>query len=246
VTRKKRKTNKKWVNVSFRNWHIHILMDKVLFLRFLRHLHGRFWGIVGISAMLIGFGICFIIRPDLLRISTAFSYFGNDVRTAPYFAGSVFFAAYGLWRWQQYLARTWKRAMPVTGLVTLTVIGLYIIALMPLSWGAVQYIVHMFGVTLAYGSMLATVIMDGLLTKTSLRRDIRSWRLVRFISLVLILIGGWLTLGSVQGLGWYHVSLLGETMLLTGYLSWIVLKTYVGEGNRTILSRILKKIVLID
>jgi hypothetical protein len=113
VTRKKRKTNKKWVNVSFRNWHIHILMDKVLFLRFLRHLHGRFWGIVGISAMLIGFGICFIIRPDLLRISTAFSYFGNDVRTAPYFAGSVFFAAYGLWRWQQYLARTWKRAMPI-------------------------------------------------------------------------------------------------------------------------------------
>lgn len=136
--------------------------------------------------------------------------------------------------------------MPVTGLVTLTVIGLYIIALMPLSWGPVQYTIHMLGVTLAYGSMLATVIMDGLLTKTRLIRGVRNWRLFRFSSLVLILIGGWLTLGSTQTLQWYHVSLLGETMLLGGYLSWIILKTYVGEGNRTVLSRILKKIVLID
>jgi multisubunit Na+/H+ antiporter MnhG subunit len=246
VARTKRKTAKKWVNLSFQRWHIHILLDKVLFLRFLRHLHGRFWGIVGISVMMIGFSICFLIRPDMLHISTAFSHFGNDVRTAPYFAASVFFAAYGLWRWQRYLARTWKRAMPVTGLVTLTVIGLYIIALMPLSWGPVQYAVHMFGVALAYGSMLATVIMDGLLTRTSLRRGIRSWRLVRFISLILILTGGWLTLGSAEAVNWYQVSLLGETMLLAGYLSWIILKTYVGEGNRTILSRILKKIVLID
>lgn len=94
--------------------------------------------------------------------------------------------------------------------------------------------------------MLATVVMDGLLTKTSLHHGVRGWRLVRFISIVLIIVGGWLTLGSTRPLDWYKLSLLGESLLLSGYLSWIFLKTYVGEGNRTVLSRILKKIVLID
>jgi multisubunit Na+/H+ antiporter MnhG subunit len=246
VRHTKTKTAGHWLTFTFQKRHIHILLDKVLFLRFLRHLHGRFWGVAGVAIMGAGFGVCFVIRPDLLHISTAFSNFANDVRTAPYFAASVFVAAYGLWRWQRYLARTWKRAMPVTGLISLTVIGLYLVALMPISWGHVPYAIHMFGVALAYGSMLATVIMDGLLTRTSLRSGVRGWRLVRFVSIVLIILGGWLTLGSARVVGWFHLSLLGEISLLAGYFSWIVLKTYVGEGNRTILSRILRKLVLID
>lgn len=224
--------------------HITVLIDKVLFLRFLRNLHGRFWGITGISIMCLGFSICFAIRPELLSIETAFSDFGNDVRTAPYFAGSVFFAAYGMWRWQKYLKRTWKRGMPITGLIWLTVIGLYLIALMPVEWYTWPHRLHMAGVILAGLSMLATVVLDWLLTKP--RPGHTNWRLLRTLSLVLIVSGGWLTLGSTNTFQWYNVSLLGETMMIGGYLLWIALKTYLGEGNRTAFSRLLKRVVFID
>src|SRR5687767_7465523 len=119
------------VSFTYKKRHIQVLLDKVLIFRFVKNLHGRFWGVAGIIVMVAGFTICFLIRPDLIDISTALSDFGTDIRTAPYFAGSVFFAAYGLWRWRNYLYRNWKRSMPVTGLVTLTILGLYLVALMP-------------------------------------------------------------------------------------------------------------------
>lgn len=193
--------------------------------------------------MTIGFSVCFIIRPDLRDISTAFSDFGNDIRTAPYFAGSVFVGAYGMWRWRNYLARTWKRAMPVTGLITMTILGLYIVALVPLSW---NNRLHMAGMILTGISMLLTVIIDGLLSKPSHRNSHMHWRTVRIMSIILITLGGWLTLGSAQLVGIYKVALLGETLMLLGYLLWVGVKTYQGEGNRSLLSKSLKRIVLID
>lgn len=196
--------------------------------------------------MILGFWVCFLIRPDMLVVSTAFSDFGNDVRTAPYFAGSVFFAAYGMWRWRNYLSRTWKRSMPVVGLVTLTVIGLYLIALMPISWEPLPARVHRFGVSLAGISMLTTVLLDSLLTKTPKSKLRNGWRALRMFALGMIMIGGYLTYASLESVGWYNVALLGETLLLGGYLVWIALKTYLGEGGRTNLSSQLKNIVLID
>lgn len=234
------------VQFTYRKHHILVLLDKVLLFRFVKNLHGRFWGVTGISVMLAGFTVCFAIRPEMIHISTAFSDFGNDIRTAPYFAGSVFFAAYGIWRWRNYLYRTWKRTMPVTGLVTLTIVGLYLVALMPVSWRPIPFYIHMFGVTLAGASMLATVIIDSLLTKVPDRKHANIWRLARFVSFVLIISGSLLTAGSTEVLGWFHVALLGESLLLAGYFIWIALKTFEGEGNRTILSRILKKMVFID
>ena len=85
------KKQKNFYIFNFRGKKITVLLDKVLLFRFVRNLHGRFWGITGISFMILGFWVCFLIRPDMLVVSTAFSDFGNDVRTAPYFAGSVFF-----------------------------------------------------------------------------------------------------------------------------------------------------------
>lgn len=239
-------TKPKTVNLTIKHRRVRILLDKVLFLQFLRNLHGRFWGLAGISMMLFGFSVCFAIRPDMVSTSTAFSDFGNDVRTAPYFAGSVFFAAYGMWRWQKYLSRTWKRGRPVTGLISLTVFGLYLIALMPVSWTPWPYRVHMFGVILAGASMLATVVLDGLLTKIRPRRSLNTWRLVRFVAIIMIIGGGWITFGSTHVIGWYDIALVGEGLLLGGYLLWIVQKTYLGEGNRTVLAKIARKIVLID
>lgn len=225
---------------------VRVLLDKVLFLRFLKNIHGRFWGLTAITGMIIGFSVCFLIRPDMLHISTAFSDFGNDVRTAPYFAGTVFFTAYGLWRWRRYLARSWKRTAPVTGLLGLTVIGLYLVALMPISWKPIPYYVHLFGVTLAGLSMLATVVIDSLLTYPKKSANQLLWRAVRILSLVCILAGGWITLGSTEIVGWNEMALLGESLLLLGYLIWIISKTYQAQGRRTLLSKFLHNFVLID
>lgn len=246
MVRKQKSHRSRSVKFTFKQRHIELLLDKVLIFRFIRNLHGRFWGLAGISVMIIGFSVCFLIRPDLVRLSTAISDFGGDTRTAPYFAGSVFFAAYGLWRWRNYLSRSWRRPGIVTGLVTLTVVGLYLVALMPITWRPIPYHIHLFGVSLAGASMLVTVVLDGLLSKTGKDGHPNLWRLIRFLSFSLIVVGGVLTFGSIDSIGWYDVSLLGETLLIAGYFIWITLRTFLGEGNRTVLARILRKLVLID
>lgn len=242
---KRRKSSVRTVNFTFKKRHIEVLLDKVLIFRFIRNLHGRFWGLAGILVMIIGFTVCFLIRQDMIHPSTAFSDFCSDVRTAPYFAGSVFFGAYGMWRWRNYLARTWKRSMLVQGLITFTVFGLYIVALMPVSWRPIPHTIHMFGVALAGISMLATVVIDGLLTKSH-DGHVGLWRLTRFVSFVSIIVGGVIMAGSTELLHWFNLSLVGESLVLWGYLVWIVLKTYAGEGNTTVLARILKKFIFID
>lgn len=245
-SKKRTKADVPSLRFTYRRYRIQVLLDKVLIFRFIRNLHGRFWGVAGMGVMLAGFGICFAIRPDMVHISTALSDFGSDVRTAPYFAGSVFFTAYGLWRWRNYLRRTWKRTRPVTGLVTLTITGMYLVALMPVSWRPVPYYVHMFGVILAGASMLVTVIIDSLLTKTRRSAKASQYRLTRLLAFMLIITGGVLTLCSAYPLEWLHVSLLGEGLLLGGYFVWIILKTHEGEASRTLLGRILKRIVFIS
>jgi hypothetical protein len=120
------------------------------------------------------------------------------------------------------------------------------VALFPVSWKPIPYYLHMTGVILAGASMLSTVVIDGLLTKTRDSRHAIAGRFFRFISFALIVCGGILTLGSAEPFNWYKVSLLGESMLIAGYFVWISVKTYQGEGNRTVLSRILKRVVLID
>jgi hypothetical protein len=242
---KKQKAPVRSVSFTYKQRHIQVLLDKVLIFRLIKNLHGRFWGLAGILGMLAGFTVCMLIRRDMIHPSTAFSDFGSDIRTAPYFAGSVFFGAYGMWRWRNYLYRTWKRSMPVTGLITLTVLGLYLVALMPVSWWPIPHYIHIFGVGLAGISMTATVVVDGLLTK-SRGWFAPYWRFVRLLSFLLIVVGGVITAGSTDMLGWYNLALVGESLLISGYLLWIVLKTYEGEGNRTVLARILKKLIFID
>lgn len=239
-------SHKKYWAFAYKKRRFRVLLDRVMFLRFLRNIHGRFWGVTAIIGMMVGFGVCFAIQPEMLKPGTAFSEFGNDIRTAPYFSGTVFFTAYGLWKWRNYLSRTWKRAMPVTGLIFLTVLGLYLVALMPIGWKPIPYYIHLFGVSLAGLSMLATVILDGVLSKTRAGINNTYWRLWRFISVLSIILGGWLTLGSIEVLGWYDVDLIGESLMIFGYFVWILVKTYHGEGGRTLLSKFLKDFVLVN
>lgn len=225
---------------------VRFIADKVIIFRLMRLLHGRFWGVTGLLMMLVGLGVCFAIRPDMISWSTAYSEFGSDVRTAPYLAGSLFFAAYGLWRWRNYLRRTLRHSRPVTTLVGLTVIGFYIAALMPVAWQPWPYRLHMFGVILSGITMAATVVADSLLTRTRRSSSQPLWRLVRFISFWMIIVGGYITFGSARTVGWFNLSLLGELIMFVGYLVWVADKTYRGEGARSRLSKILHRIVLID
>lgn len=237
------KAKKNKYKITFREKRLFVTLDKVLFFRTLQKLHGRFWGIAAITGMVIGLSICFAIRPDMLLVSTAFSDFGRDVRTAPLFAGSMFFAAYGLWRWRNYLSRTVKRSGPVLILLSLTILGLYLVALIPVSWKPWPYRVHLFGFALAGVCMVLTVVADGLLTKTKKSAHPVISRVLRLLSILLIIIGGFITLGSTEIVGRYKLALLGECLILLGYSIWVYMKTVKGEGPRTRLSVLISKIV---
>jgi hypothetical protein len=245
---KKNSRTSKYPTLSIRWGHktIRFIIDRVLIFRLMRTLHGRFWGIAGLLIMTTGFVVCILIRREMLTWSTAFSDFGKDVRTAPYLAVSLFFGAYGLWRWRNYLKRTLRHARPVTSLVGLTVMGLYIAALMPVAWEPVPYRLHLLGVTIAGLSMAATVVVDSLLTKTRQNKSVRLWRFFRLCSFLFIVAGGYLTFGSSNVIVWFDYALLGELMMLVGYTIWIVDKTFRGEGSRSKLSYTLHKIVLVD
>ncbi len=225
---------------------IRFIGDRVIIFRLMRRLHGRFWGVAGLFIMLFGFAVCFLVRPETLSWSTAFSDFGRDVRTAPYLAASLFFGAYGMWRWRNYLKRTLHRAKPVTTLVGLTVTGLYIAALMPVAWEPWPYRLHMFGVILAGASAAAVVVVDTLLTRTKRRKRVALWRFLRLVSFLMIIVGGYVTFGSASVVGWFRLALLGELLMLVGYGIWIIDKTYRGEGGRSRLSLLLGKVILID
>lgn len=182
----------------------------------------------------------------MLVWSTAFSDFGSDVRTAPYLAAALFFAAYGLWRWRNYLQHTLKHSRPVTGLVTLSIAGLYIAAFFPVAWEPWPYRIHFFGVILFGVSIAATVVVDSLLTKPRKKKGYRLWRFLRLVSFLLIIVGGYITFGSATVIDWFRLALLGEMLMFAGYGIWIMDKTYRGEGSRTRLSKIFRGLVLID
>ena len=87
---------------------IQLVADKLLLLKLFKKLNGRFWGIYGLLMFVVFMAICFIILPEYRDVSTAFSDFGTDIRTAPFFTAGLFFAGYGLWRWRNYLAKSSK------------------------------------------------------------------------------------------------------------------------------------------
>jgi len=240
-----RKTNK---NLQFKvkNHKVTVLLDKILLFRLFRSLHGRFWGLVFIFIFIGGLSVCFAVKAELVSWSTAFSDFGNDVRTAPYFAGTMFFSAYALWRWRNYLSRTLHRSRPLIGLLTLTITGFYLVALMPISWHPWPYRLHITGVVMAGSSMAATVVIDTLLSKTRRNQRTKVWQLLRLVAFFSIIIGGYITFCSATGIDLLGLSLLGEILMLFGYGIWIVIKTYQGETNRSLLSRQLKNLALVD
>jgi hypothetical protein len=231
---------------NYRHHRFRVLADKILIFRVIKNLHGRFWGLAGAMGLSFGLAVCFLIRPEMLHMSTAFSDFGLDVRTAPYFSGSMFFAAYGLWRWRNYLKRTLRRTKPILALISITILGLIIVAIMPVSWQPWPAKLHYIGMAMTGISAAAAVIFDILLSKTPRENRANIIRIIKMVAFMLIVVGSWLTLGSSAWLGWFNISLPSEIMLMGGYFIWIILKTYQGEDPRSRLSRLLNRIILVD
>lgn len=247
ATRNKNKKPLKFINVSYKKRRIHILLDKVLLFRVMRRLHGRFWGVAGLSILAVALAVASFIRPDIIsNPSAALSAFGTDTRTAAFFAGGMFFAAYGLWRWRIYLAHTQRHKRPMSLFIMVTILGLLMVALAPMDWEPYASRIHLFGFLLVGFGMVATVVADSLLTKVRPRKNLAYWRGLRFISFVMIVLGGVLSLGSLATIGWFDVLLIGEILMIGGFAVWVGIKTHLGEGTRSRLSRLLSKIVLVD
>ena len=218
-------------------------IDKLLVFRFFKLLHGRFWGIGFIMAGVIASGIGYLIRPDLLTVNTPLSQLGSDYRTAPYFAGAMFFAAYSLWRWRLYLSRTLKNPKPIISLVGLTVFGFYLIALFPVSWEVWPHRIHNIGVVIIGTTMAITVLADSVLSKTKRDKHINLWRSFKLLTFVLIVSGGFITYFSLDAVSKMHLILVGELLMYVGYTFWIILKIYLGEGKKSAVARIITRLL---
>jgi hypothetical protein len=231
---------------TFRSRKIQVIIDKLLLLRLFKRIHGRYWGVFGLLILLIFLSICYTIARDTVNWSFAISVFGTDPRTTPYFTAGLFFGAYGLWRWRNYLNRTTTNPGIITSLITLTIIGLYLVAFMPLGWTHTVETLHYFGFALAGISMVLTVLADFLLTKTRKSKNQKKWQIIRLFSIFIILTGLLITLLSTSRMDFIlNIALIGELIILIGYGIWIITKTYQGEGRKTGVSKLLNKLVII-
>jgi hypothetical protein len=217
-------------------------VDKVLIFRFFKLLHGRFWGLGAIISVIVGATIGYLIRPDLLAVDIPLSRLGTDVRTAPFFAGSMFFAAYCLWRWRIYLSRTMKNSRPVVPLLSLTILGLYLIALMPVTWEVWPARLHDVGVFLAGFSMLATVLADSVLSTYRRSSKLVLWRSIKLFAFVAIMLGGIVVILSLDEVGYLELILLGEGLIFLGYSVWVLQKIVHGESKRSTIGRLYERL----
>ena len=210
--------------------------------RFFKLLHGRFWGIGALLAITIGAVIGYAIRPDLLRWDAPLSALGTDVKTSPFFAGSMFLSAYCLWRWRTYLRQTERNQKLIISMISLTILGLYLIALMPVTWRPLPYKLHHFGVLLAGLSMSLTVVLDSILSKHKKNGHTVLWHGIKFLSFLLIVIGGIISILSLERYNKLQLVLVGESSMFVGYSVWVVLKVYLGESKSSTIGRLVKKI----
>jgi peptidoglycan/LPS O-acetylase OafA/YrhL len=237
---------KKKYKFTFRSKKIQLILDKLLLIQLVKRIHGRYWGVFGLAILLVLLSICYAIARDSADWSVAISVFGTDTRTAPFFTAGLFFGGYGLWRWRNYLNRTTNNPGIITTLITLTIVGLFMVAFMPLGWTHTVETLHYIGFALAGISMVLTVLADFLLTKTKKSKNQKKWQITRLISISIILIGLIITLLSTNRMNnILNLALLGELLILIGYGLWIITKTYQGEGRKTGVSKLLNKLVII-
>jgi hypothetical protein len=136
-----------------------------------------------------------------------------------------------------------KNTKPVIPLISLTILGLYMIALMPVTWQVWPSRLHHIGVFITGCSMLAAVVVDSVLSKNRKSAHTNRWWLIKMLSVIMITSGGVLVFLSAETIAILDVILLGEAIMFFGYSGWIILKIYLGEGKRSAIGRLYEKIV---
>jgi hypothetical protein len=135
-----------------------------------------------------------------------------------------------------------KNTKPVIPLLSMTILGLYLIALMPVTWEVWPARIHYIGVILAGFSMLATVLADSILS--TYRRSSKQvfWRSIKLLAFVAILLGGIIVVLSLDEVGMLELILLGEGLIFLGYSIWIVQKIAHGESKRSAIGRLYERL----
>lgn len=226
---------------------IQLVADKILLFKLFKKLNGRFWGVYGVVIFSIFMLISFVILPDSRNVSTALSDFGTDIRTAPLFTAALFFAGYGLWKWRNYLAASSKTPSLVTLSITGIIVGLYMIAFLPVGVNDTVEMLHYFGFGIAGFFMVVSVLVDLLLRKTKKGKSQRKWQIIRIASLVLIISGVVVTFLSADRFGSLLThALIGEGLILLGFATWVIARTYQPEGLQSGFSKVLNKIIIVE
>lgn len=233
---------------KIRSKKIQVVLDKILLIKLMRKLNGRFWGVFGLLVLDSMLLLCFYIQPELQSISTAFSDFGTYAKTAPYFTVGLLAGAYGLWRWRNYLSKASTRPGLVTLFLSFIIFGLYVVALTPLGINETVDTLHYIGFAFAGAGMIMTVTADTFLTRVKKnRRNKTAWQLYRFLNILLIIFGMTVTMLSADRFGDpLQLSLLGETLILVGFSNWVIDRTYQGEGVQSGFSKALDKVLIIN
>ena len=232
---------------TFKTKKIQVVLDKILLLRLMRKLNGRFWGIYGLLGLYLSLALCFWLTPELRDLSTAFSDFGTTVETSVYFSAGLFVAAYGLWRWRIYLTKSSKNPELITFAITLIILGLYMVAFLPLNISDTTDFLHYLGFAIVGAGMVFTVVVDSLLRRTRKSSKQPWWKFVRGVSLLLIVAGFVITLLSSERMSTIlEVALVGESMILIGFSTWLLARTYQGEGVQTGFSRALNRVISVQ
>lgn len=239
--------NSKKYKFKIKSRKIQLVADKLLLFKLFKKLNGRFWGIYGVLIFSIFMLISFVILPSSRDVSTALSDFGTDIRTAPLFTAALFFAGYGLWKWRNYLAKSSKSPGLVALSITGIIFGLYMVAFLPVGVNDTVERFHYFGFGLAGFFMITTVFLDLLLRKTKKGKAQRKWQFIRIFSLFLIISGAIVTILSADRFGpIINYALVGEGLILLGFATWVMARTYQPEGLQSGFSKVLNKIMIIE
>lgn len=238
---------KKRYKFKIRSKKIQLVADKFLLLKLMRKLNGRFWGLYSLIVLNSALALCFYIKPELREISTAFSDFGTYPETAPYFTAGLLAVGYGLWRWRNYISRSSKNPSLVTLFLTLVIVSFFMMAFLPIGLNDTVDSLHYFAFGLAGVSVVLTVFADLLFRKTRKGKHQLKWQLVRILSILMITVGGVITVFSAEKFGSVlELALLGETLVLLGFSVWVAARTYQGEGVQSGFSKILHKVLIIE
>ncbi len=111
------------------------------------------YGLFGILSLFLGIFINYILRPDLLSPSIAYSVMGTQPKTKYIFTISLIVSAMLFLKESHYMYNKWQRIGTY-----LIAAGFIVVALIPISQGTVQDLIHGAGATAAMIGLIISIV----------------------------------------------------------------------------------------